>query len=111
ELARINVDCWELGMRRTIAFRDAGHDQRFFDIQFAPFQKDPFPILADLYRFLGEELTTEARMRMEAWRRNTPRDKHGGHSYSAEEFALDPAQRREQFRFYSERFKLPPVAA
>ena len=63
-----------LGMQRMIAFREAGNDHRFFDIHFAPFQKDPFPILEALYAFLGEKLTPEARDRMEAWRRNTPRD-------------------------------------
>ena len=38
----------------VIAFRKKGHDQRFFDIQFGPFQQDPFPTLARLYEFLGE---------------------------------------------------------
>ncbi len=101
----------ELGMRRMMAFRDAGNDHRFFDVYFAPFQEDPFPILAQLYDFLGEELTPQARERMEAWRRSTPRDKHGDHSYDPAEFGLDPAQLRQRFRFYTERFKVPTAAA
>jgi hypothetical protein len=108
-LGRINVDWCELGMRRVLAFRDAGHDDRFFDIHFAPFQKDPFPILARLYEFLGEDFTAVARARMEAWRRNTPRDKHGAHSYDASDFAIDLRQLRERFRFYSERFSLTTI--
>src|SRR5579885_421686 len=97
-------------MRRMIAFRDAGSDHRFFDIHFAPFQKDPFPILERLYAFLGEELTPQARARMEAWRRDAPRDKHGGHRYDPAEFDLDPAALRERFRFYSERFGVPAAS-
>jgi hypothetical protein len=106
-LARLNEDCWELGMRRTIAFRDRGNDHRFFDIHFAPFQKDPFPILEELYRFLGEPFTPEARARMEAWRRDMPRDKHGRFEYDPAPYAIDLAKLGDRFRFYSERFGMP----
>lgn len=99
-----NIEWCELGMRRVIAFRDAGNDRRFFDIHFAPLQKDPFTVIAGLYDFLGEEFTVETRARMEAWRRNTPRDKHGEHSYDAADFGIDLKQLRERFRFYSDRF-------
>jgi hypothetical protein len=104
-LGGMTTDFCELGMRRMMAFRDAGNDQRFVDIYFAPFQKDPFPSIAKLYDFLGEEFTPQARARMEAWRRETPRDKHGGHTYDPAEFGLDPQQLRMRFAFYSERFK------
>jgi hypothetical protein len=103
-LGRMTSGFCELGMRRMMAFRDAGNEQRFFDIDFAPFQKDPFPILARLYDFLGEEFTPQARERMQAWRRSTPRDKYGDHRYDPAEFGLDPVQLRQQFAFYSERF-------
>lgn len=107
-LGRLNMEAWELGLRRLVAFRDgmgAGdQNHRFFDIEFAPFQRDPFPILEQLYEFLGEELTTEARARMRSWRQNTPRDKHGRHDYEASDFGIDPAELLERFRFYTERF-------
>jgi Sulfotransferase family len=103
-LGKLNADTWELGMRRLIAFRDAGNDHRFFDVHFAPFQKDPIPVIARLYDFLGEEFTPEARARMEKWRAETPRQKHGEHRYDPADFGLRPAGLRERFRFYSERF-------
>jgi hypothetical protein len=110
-LARMNIECWTLGMRRTIAFRDGGQDHRFFDIQFAPFQKDPLPIIAQLYAFLGEEFTADARARMQAWRRNTPRDKLGSHHYDAADFGIDAAALRQHFSFYSDRFLVAGAAA
>lgn len=111
-LGRLNADCWEVGMHRLIAFRDAGNDHRFFDVHFAPFQKDPFPILHDLYAFLGEQLTPEAIERMQRWRSETPREKHGNHTYSAADFGLSDAGLREKFRFYLDRFDvLEPNAA
>jgi hypothetical protein len=71
-LGAVNIEFCELGMRRVIAFRDAGHDHRFFDIQFNEFQRDPFPSIEKLYRFLGEELSDIARARMATWRSDTP---------------------------------------
>jgi hypothetical protein len=99
-----------LGMQRMIRFREAGNDHRFFDIHFAPFQKDPFPILEALYAFLGEKLTSEARQRMEAWRRGTPRDA-GYQRTDMAAFGLDPAGLHEEFAFYSHRFNIPLAAA
>ena len=97
----------KVGQQRMIAFRDKGNEHRFFDIYFAPFQKDPFPVLQQLYDFLGEEFTPEARAQMLKWRRETPRDKHGRHEYNPGEFGLDTAQLREWFRFYTDRFNVP----
>jgi hypothetical protein len=118
-LGRLNVDMWELGLRRLIAFRDGSsrngrtgdENHRFFDVQFAPFQRDPFPILEQLYRFIGEELSDAAKARMQSWRQNTPRDKHGAHSYDASDFDIDPDRLRQQFRFYSDRFNVVPAGA
>ena len=104
-LGRMTTDFCELGMRRMMAFRDAGNDRRFVDIYFTEFQNDPFASVARLYSFLGEELTPRARARMEAWRRETPRDKHGEHGCDPVDFGLDPSQLRERFAFYAQRFK------
>jgi hypothetical protein len=104
-IASQNQEWTELGLRQVIAFRDeAGQDHRFFDIHFKPFQQDPFPILEQLYAFLGEELTPEARARMEEWRRNMPREKY--ERSDPAEFGLDLDVVRERFRFYTDRFKV-----
>jgi hypothetical protein len=105
-LGEVTADFCELGMRRMIAFRDAGRDHRFFDIHFRPFMADPFPTLERLYAFLGEELTAETRRNMAAWRRDTPRDKYGEHRCDPADFGLDPAALRERFRFYHDRFEV-----
>jgi hypothetical protein len=110
-MGQVNLESAELGMRRMIAFREAGNEHRFFDIHFAPFQRDPFPVLEHLYAFLGEELTPAARVGMTAWRNATPPDKHGAHEYEPADFGLDLAAIREQFRFYSERFDVATASA
>ena len=91
-------------MRRMIAFRDAGHDGLFFDIAFKPFMRDPFPVLHDLYAWLGEDLPPDIEQLMRDWRASTPRDKHGSHTYDAADFGIDVAALRERFGFYFDRF-------
>lgn len=103
-LGRLTADFCELAMRRMIAFREAGNEQRFFDIQFAPFQQDPFPAIAALYAFLGEEFTPAARTRMEAWRREKPVSEQNYERSDMADFGLDVASLRERFRFYSDRY-------
>ena len=103
-MGKLNADTWELGMRRTIAFRDAGNEHRFFDVHFAPFQEDPFPIIEKLYVFLGETFTPEARERMRRWRAESSRESQGTHRYDPADFGLSVAALRERFRFYTERF-------
>ncbi|MET0376612.1 MAG: sulfotransferase [Rhizorhabdus sp.] len=103
-LGELNADWCETGMRRMIAFRDSGNEHRFFDVHFAPFQRDPMAAIERLYAWLGEPLSDQARARMEGWRASTPRDKHGGHTYDPADFGLDIAALRERFGFYSQRF-------
>ena len=110
-IGRETADWCELGMRRMIAFRSAGQDHRFFDIHFEPFQADPFPTLEQLYRFLGEELTPEARAAMEAWRRSKPRSEQRYERTDPVMFGLNPAALRERFSFYSDRFGVLAAAA
>ncbi len=91
-------------MHRMITIRDNRQDQRFFDIHFIPFQRDPLTSIAGLYGFLGEELTPETRARMEAWRRSKPLEEQGYVRTVPAEFGLDLAELRRSFEFYTDRF-------
>lgn len=106
-MGEVMSECCELGMRRMIEFRERGNDHRFFDIYFAPFQKDPFPTIERLYDWLAEKFTPETRTRMNTWRRNEPRGKHGAHEVDPADFGLSKPALRDRFRFYSDRFDVP----
>jgi hypothetical protein len=110
-LGAMNTRFCEAAMQRMIAYRDAkgtgaGNDDRFFDVDFATFQRDPMVQIEALYRWLGEDLTDETRAAMLAWRAAMPRDKHGSHTYDPATFGLDPAALRARFGFYTARFGL-----
>jgi hypothetical protein len=98
---------WERSLRRTLATRDAGHEDRFFDIGFAEMRPDPIPAIERLYAWLGVELTDEVASRMAAWWAENPADKQGAHEYHPEQYGIDLDALRAQFAFYHDRFVRP----
>jgi len=100
------VEMWDVSLRRLIAFRDRVGDDRFYDIGFADFQRDPIGQVRGLYEWLGEDLTPSAVAAMESWweQNQGEREQTGGHAYRAEDFGLDEAAIAERFAYYAERF-------
>ena len=95
---------WERAMRKTIAYRDAGHDGDFFDIQFADMQADPLGEMARLYAWLGDDLTDDVAARMRNWWDQSQRDRQPGHAYDPEDYGIDLDALRTRFAFYRDRF-------
>ncbi|MGH8447281.1 MAG: sulfotransferase family protein [Solimonas sp.] len=85
--------------------RDRGNDDpRFVDVQFRELMQDPIAAVRRIYAAAGKSLAADDEQRMRAWIAANPRDKNGGHDYSAEDFGIDMDERREALRFYTERF-------
>ena len=70
-------------------------------------QRDPIGQVTQLYAELGDDLSDEARSRMQDWWAESSSDRSGPGSYAPEAFGLDPATIAEQFAFYYERFGVP----
>ena len=66
-LAELNVAQWSTGMQRTMAFRAAGADDRFHDIDFRAMQADPIGEVRRLYQWLGAPVTDDFEARMRGW--------------------------------------------
>jgi hypothetical protein len=98
---------WETALRRAIAFRDDGREDRFVDIGFRDVQSDPIGSMRGLYETLGEDLSPEAEANMAAWWAANSGESRGAHRYQAEDFGLDVEGIQERFRFYSDRFDVP----
>jgi hypothetical protein len=95
---------WERALRKTLAYRDGGNEERFYDIGFDEMRPDPIPAVARLYEWLGVELTDDVEARMRTWWDANPADKQGVHDYNPEQYAIDLDQLRAQFAFYNDRF-------
>jgi hypothetical protein len=100
---------WERSVRKALAYRDAGNEDRFFDIGFAEMRPDPLPAMGRLYDWLGVELTDDVAARMAAWWRDNPAEKQGIHEYQPEDYGIDLDVLRARFAFYHDRFVRPPA--
>ena len=90
---------WERSLRKTLSHRDAGNDDRFYDIAFASMRPDPIPAIGHLYDWLGEELTDEVAIRMRRWWEANPADKQGVHDYNPDQYGIDLDALRTHIRF------------
>jgi hypothetical protein len=100
----LNMEQWGAAIDRVLAYRAAGRDDRFYDIGFGSFQGDMIGEIRGLYDWLGRDFTDETEARMEQWRVDNPRDKHGGHQYDGAEFGLTEERLAARFGPYRERF-------
>ncbi len=80
---------WEQALRTTLAYRDDGHEDRFFDLAFGAMRVDPIAEIRGLYDWLGIELTDELATAMLAWWTSNPADKQGVHEYGPEQYGID----------------------
>ncbi len=97
-------EVWSTALGRLIEFRDRGHEERFHDLSFDDVQRDPIREVAKLYGALGDELSDEARRRMQEWWAESSKDRVGPARHAPDGFGLDSRSVAEQFAFYNERF-------
>ena len=77
---------------------------RFFDVQFEQIVKRPLEVIEQLYGHFGFEWNPDIRDRMTSYLQNRPREKHGKHEYSLEQFGLSREQHGPLFAEYCQRF-------
>jgi hypothetical protein len=107
ELGRTLPGFWARSLRRVVEWRDQNADEGFWDIAYRDITDDPIAAISAMYEAFGEELSPEAEQCMRSFVRENPKDKHGMHRYSLEEFGIDPAALRREYDFYCERFDVP----
>jgi hypothetical protein len=99
---------WCEGMRRAVAVRDGGMVpvERFFDVQYADLMRDPIDVVRRIYAHFDMALTDVAEHRMRRFLGENPKDKHGRHEYTLEEFGLDRDEEWRRYAWYRDRFGL-----
>lgn len=104
-LGRINVDDWSRGMANLLAFRDAGNDDRFFDIDFRSMQADPLGEVRALYDWLGEPVTPDFEAGMARWWAEHAEHREENIHPDPEVFGLDLDEVRDRFATYTARMR------
>ncbi|MEO3757428.1 sulfotransferase [Mycobacterium sp. B14F4] len=99
-LGELNVAQWSTGIQRTMAFRAAGADDRFYDIDFRVMQADPIGEVTRLYAWLGEPVTEEFETRMRTWWAENAEKREPHPKADPEAFGLDFTEIRPLFADY-----------
>jgi len=99
---------WAEGMRRALAARDGGcaPAERFLDVHYADLVRDPIGVVRRIYTHFDLPYSPAADARMRAFLAEHPKDKHGRHEYTLEQFGLDRDVERRRYAWYRERFGL-----
>jgi hypothetical protein len=103
-LGALNVGQWSMAMRRALAFRDAGNEHRFFDMDHRAVQREPIGEVRRLYAWLGEPVTPEFETGMRRWWRENAESREQNVHPDPAEFGIDLEQIRPLFGDYVARF-------
>ena len=101
------ADRWARALEKFLAVRDRAPAEQFLDINFESIESDPIGTVERVYDFLGWPLTIEARTAMQNFLAANPKNKHGMHRYTFEQFGLNREALLLRFRNYCERFRIP----
>jgi hypothetical protein len=101
------ADRWARALDRFLAVRDRSPAAQFLDVSYESIEQDPLATIERVYDFLGWPLTGEARAAINAFLAANPKNKHGVHRYTLEQFGLSRAAETARFRDYCERFGIP----
>lgn len=77
---------------------------KFFDVHYRELVADPVAMAEKILAFAGLDTTDDSRAALRQWLLDNRQDKHGGHRYTPEEFALDANALRDGMRPYREAF-------
>jgi hypothetical protein len=101
-IGKQQLDWWGNMLGRSLEHRKQLEHRsgQFFDLKMSETVADPLGAVERIYDFFGYELPPSVKTDMEAFMKNNPRDKHGSHTYKAEDFGIAPEKDRARFADY-----------
>ncbi len=91
-------------LRHCMSVRDRMPADRFLDVDYRSFVRDPLSEVRRIYDWLGYPLTGELIEQMNWWIEENRRDKRAPHEYTLEEFGLSEEEIRRDFAEYRRRY-------
>jgi hypothetical protein len=101
------ADRWARALAKFLAVRDRVSPAQFLDVSFESIESDPLGTVERVYDFLGWPFSAAARTTMSNFLAGNPKNKHGVHSYTLEQFGLSRSAEAARFARYCERFEIP----
>jgi hypothetical protein len=99
---------WLDAMKKGVAFRNSDRPEAkgVCDVHFADLVNDQVGVAQRIYDHFGLELSDGVKQRMQKFIDDNPKDRHGTHTYTMEQFGLNEATERERYRFYQDYFNV-----
>jgi hypothetical protein len=101
------IHTFDVMIERTIAFEEKHGKEAIHHLHYGALMADPLGEMKKVYAHFDAPLTAEAEAAMSAFLAQNPKNKHGKHAYSLEEFGLTAAGVRAHFADYCARFNIP----
>ncbi len=99
---------WESHLNKAMEVRQRlGKDHKqFFDTQFEDVVRDPVALIQRIYQHFDIPFTEETKSKMDHYMENKPRDEHGKHHYTLDDFGLSEERDAPRFKRYCEYFNI-----
>ncbi len=107
EIAADWTERWACALDDFLAVRERANRAQFLDVAYESIERAPLETIERVYDFLGWPLADAGRSAIERFLAANPKDKHGVHRYTLEQYGLDPAALTRRFAAYCERFEIP----
>jgi hypothetical protein len=102
-IGELHMFQWSLAIERALAFRDNGHGDRFYDIDFRAMQRDPIGAVRGLYAWLGEPVSPAFEAGMARWWAENAENREANVHPHPATYGLDVEDIRSTFADYKAR--------
>jgi hypothetical protein len=96
---------WKVALDAMDSFRDRQDKALFFDVGALRAQSESSAVLREMYEWLGEAFTPTFEQRMEKWRAERPKNKHGSVKIDMADYGLSVVTLHQTFARYLERYQ------
>jgi hypothetical protein len=104
ELPQQMMDDFLHDIERAMAARERADPKRFFDVHYGDLTKDPVGVIRRIYEYFDYSFSEGFRIRVVEWLGENPKEKHGIHRYSLDQFGLTPERVRKHFADHRKEF-------
>lgn len=111
ELGAHRLDVWGTAADRMEVARSRIPIEQIIDVDHRDFAASPHEVMQRIYNYFDLVLSAEVEARMREHVARRPREEHGRHRYSAEEFGLTAGMVRERLGGYIDRYGLAGSSA
>jgi len=104
ELPQQFMDGFSSDIERAMAARRQADPRRILDVHYGDLVKDPVGVIRQIYEYFGYSFDGQFEARIVKWMDENPKEKHGTHRYSLEDFGLTPEKVGSHFSDYCNEF-------